>query len=298
VANGGALIQESLWRNNREFRELPRSAQCTYVQLCSTRDLDCAGQLTLNVAVLAKACDELTIEHVWRDLKILETARFIFVDTDTDEMLIRSYVRLVSARSPNAYKAALRAAKLISSPKLRHELALELLRLNRSDAASTAAEIDPVQTPSEPHRNGVHIPSERGIPSGSHPEPPVPVPVRYQYSPSVVGSVGEGPPARYCPKHMPDGTDSPCGACKDHRIAFEAWETTHQPQPPEPKTTPTLLPAEQEARRRAGIPDCPLCDDNGDAINDNGEPLGWECSHPQWAIDRHHANLKTRAAQK
>jgi predicted Fe-S protein YdhL (DUF1289 family) len=271
MANAAALIQESLWRNNRDFRALPRVAQCTYVQLCSTRDLDCAGQITLNVGMLAKACDEVTADDLASDLKTLEAARFVFVDEDTDELLIRSYLRLVSARSPNAYKAALKAAKLVNSPKLRHELAIELRRIGKADATAIANDIDPADIPSEPHPNPIGNPSERGIPSEPHAEPPVSVPVRYQSSPSVVGYVERAPdpePPTKCQRHR--GVENPpgCIGCQRAREAHEAWD------------------GRQELARRRALADlaqrkrdCPDCDDWGrvEFVDEDGTESLREC---------------------
>jgi hypothetical protein len=35
------------------------------------------------------------------------------------------------------------------------------------------------------------------------------------------------PPPRVCLSHQPNGTDEPCGRCKDARIAWEQWQEEH-----------------------------------------------------------------------
>lgn len=270
MANAAALIQESLWRNNPDFRRLPRTAQCTFVQLCSTRDLDCAGQLTVHIDLLAKACDEITVEDLWHDLKSLEVARFIFVDTDTDEMLIRSYVRLVSARSPNAYRSALKAAKMINSPKLRVELAKELRRLGKADASVTADEIMPDETPSESHLDPIETPSRSDIPSEPHREPPVSVPVLGHLS-SCGGQVGRGaPPNPYCQKH-PNGTERPCGGCKLAKDARADWDA-------ETKRLDKKRLADFWDEVRA----CDDCDPYGRL--EDGNELAGRCKNHDWSV--------------
>lgn len=266
MANAAALIEESIWRRDKAFRALPRAAQCTYMQLLSTKDLDCAGVLTLYVDLLAKGCDELTVDDVRRDLKILEEAEFVYVDTDTDEILIRSYLRRVSVRSPNAYKSALKAARMTVSPKLRAVLAVELRRIGRKDATETAQEINPSQpdanpvaTPSEPHTNGV-----------SHPEPPVSVPVQYQFSSPVGGSVGEEPPPEFCPKH-PNGTPDPCGDCRTRRQRREAWTQQHD----------TARRA-HAAARRAELDGCPDCCGSGQVLDDHDRAR--PCPRHDWLV--------------
>lgn len=251
MANAAAFVDEALWRRDKEFRALPRTAQCTFVQLLSQKDLDCAGVLTLHVELLAKGCDELTPEDIWSDLKALEQARFIHIDTDTDELLIRSYVRRVSVKSPNAMKAALRLAKMVSSPKLRSALAIELRRIERAEAIAVADEISPLDTPSGTHPEPIRTPSGRGNPSGTHPEPPAPAPVPEPVSPLVGGYVGEEPPSKFCNKH-PDGTDHNCGPCRARRIARERWDAEHAND-----RTDALAAFWTEVRAH------PDCDDNG-----------------------------------
>lgn len=266
MANAAALINEGMWRRDRDFRALPRLAQCTYLQLLSQKDLDCAGVLTLHIDLLAKGCAELTIENLWEDFKTLEAARFIFVDADTDELFIRSYVRLVSAKSPNAYKSALKVARMVNSPKIRAQLAAELRRLGRKDAAETADDINPLEprqnpvgTPSEP----VRIPSGGDIPSGTPGISTSSVPVLT----SVGGSVGEVPPPRFCDKH-PNGTDENCGACGVRRKAHDRWTEQNAQRI-----------ADRRAEFWAAVRACPDCDDNGNF--DDGHRV-YKCPAHEW----------------
>jgi hypothetical protein len=218
MANAAALIRESLWRD-KDFRQLPRLAQCMYMQLLSQKDLDCSGVLTLHLELLAKGCDEMSVDDIRGDLKTLESARYIFVDEEADELLIRSYVRLVSAKSPNAWKSVFKSARLVASPKIRRELANELRRLNRRDATELAEEIDPGHNPLEPHRNPIPTASERDNPSGPHSEPPRSVPVVVNLT-SGNTQVGEDRPQ--CSRHQ-ENFDGPCLRCKARR----EWDEHH-----------------------------------------------------------------------
>lgn len=249
MANAVGLIRESIWRD-RDFRALPRTAQATYFQILSQKDLDCAGVLTLHVDFLAKGCDEMTVENLWHDLKILEQARFIVVDSDTDELLIRSYARLVSAVNRNAWMGARKAAKMVVSPKIRPVLACELRRIGRADADELANDIDPGQTPSEPRPNPVLTPSPPRTPSerGSNPLSPDQSRPDLTY---VGGWVGEDPPPTTCPKH-PNGTDTPCGGCQTARKANEAWTVAHERR----------VATERQALR-AAIDACAYCEPTG-----------------------------------
>jgi len=249
MANAAALIRESLWRD-RDFRNVPRLPQCTYQQVLAQKDLDCAGVLTLNLPLLAKGCTELTVDQLRADFAVLEAARFVFIDEDTDELLVRSYMRLVSVKSPNAWKSALRAARLIQSRKIRRELASELRRMGRADATELADELDPIPNPSEPLSEPIRNPSEGDIPSGSHPEPPASVLGRYLTLSST--QVGEEP-SQFCSSH-PIGIDGNCFACGQARRTYPerkaAWDSERR--------------AASAQARQAAIDVCPLCDEFGD----------------------------------
>lgn len=253
MANAMALINEGLWRRDKEFQRLPRLAQCTYCQILCQKDLDTAGGLTLYMDLLVKACEELTVEQLKADFTVLEERRFIFVDYDTDELLVRSYARLVSAKSSsanqnNAWRSVAKNAGLIASEKLRHELAVELRRLRRKDADAIANEIDPHPTPSQPPLNPLGTPSE----NEGGPNPPSSVPVSVLVSPNAVGSVGEEP-SPFCPNH-PNDTDSACFGCGQARRTYperhSAWRNA--------------VATAEAAARNADIKACRLCDEFGE----------------------------------
>lgn len=270
MANAAALIRESLWRD-KDFRQLPRLAQCMYMQLLSQKDLDCSGVLTLHLELLAKGCDEVVVDDIRGDLKTLETARYVFVDEETDELLIRSYVRLVSAKSPNAWKSVFKSARMVASTKIRRELAVELRRVNRKDADDLADEIDPGDNPLEPHRNPIPTPSERDIPSEPHSEPPRSVPVVGHLT-SRSTQVGEQPPP-ICPRHE-ENSDVPCSACRKRRIWDENSRAVQARDDLERRRS--VKAAAADARRA-----CQFCDDDGWMLDIDGTPAdpAVKCSH-------------------
>jgi hypothetical protein len=268
MANAAGLINEGLWRKDKEFQKVPRLAQCSFCQVLSMKDLDTAGVLTLHLELLAKACDELTVEQLREDFAELEKRRFLFVDYDTDEIFIRSYVRLVSVKNRNSWSSVPKNARLVASPKIRHELAMELRRLRRADADEVAREIDPVPTPSGPGGNPVDTPSEPGTASKPRRDGDSLVPVLVLESPSVVGSVGE-PPSEFCKAH-PKGTDKSCFACGQARRTFPdrkaQWDT-------DTREAAALS-------RQAAIKACKLCDEFGDITFDDSVR---RCDHQEQA---------------
>jgi hypothetical protein len=256
VANAAALINEGLWRKDRDFQKLPRSAQCTYCQVLSQKDLDTAGGLTLHLELMAKGCEELTTEQLLADLAILEERRFIFVDYNTDELLVRSYARLVSGNTTRnlAWKSVPKNARMIASPKLRRELAVELRRLRRRDATELADEIDPDKQPPSDPLNPLGTPLENTTPLEGGPNPHSSVLVPVLVSPSVVGLVGEGP-RPHCNDHEENSTE-PCRTCQQRR----EWDELHEALA---ELDELDTRRRQRQSRAEAIANCPVCDENG-----------------------------------
>lgn len=258
MANAAALIKESIWRD-KDFRRLDRMAQCTYLQLVSQKDLDCAGLLTLHVSFLAKGCDDISEEDIRTDLKALQTDRFVFFDEDTDELFIRGYMRTAGVvKSPNIFKSALKSAGMVESEKLRLEVAAELRRLGRREASDLADELNPSGTlrPDPTNPSGIETlsePSSTGTVTGTG-------------SCSVVGSVGEEP-SPYCSAH-PNDTDTKCFACGQARRTYPErkaqWDTEVQ--------------LTQSRARQAAITACRLCDEFGEITFDDSVR---KCNHNQ-----------------
>lgn len=278
MASIGGVIHEAIWRN-KDFRALRRTAQCAYFQLLSQKDLDCAGILILNIDVLVKGCDEMTVNYFWDDLKILEESRFIVIDTDTDQVLVRSYIRLVSARSPNMWKAAKRLAGEVDSPRIRTVLAGELRRLGRSDADELAGELtaglEPLPNSSETLPEPFGNTTERGNPSETLPEPPASASASASNSPPVDGWVGRPPPKNPglktgepapCPKH-PGGYEhgEPCHACK----ALRRWDEGASERRKQERADAIR---ERDQLRQELIGACPHCDETGMRENESGIP--------------------------
>ncbi len=279
MANAAAMINEGLWRKDRDFQRLPRLAQCTFCQVLSQKDLDTAGGLTLNMDLLAKACDELTVEQLVADFAVLEERRFIFVDYETDELLVRSYVRLVSAvggPKNRAWLSVPKNARMIASPKIRHELAVELRRLRRKEADDLADEIDPLGTPPEPPRNPLGTPSENGTPFEGSPNPPSSVQVSVLESLPAVGHLGEHPRPE-CHDHE-ENSDEPCIRCQRRR----EWDKDHAAELKAAESARARAD-ELDARRRRNqsrqkaIDDCLICGPDG--FIDIGDDLARKCGH-------------------
>jgi hypothetical protein len=252
------MIHEAIWRDPH-FRSLSRSAQCTYFQLLSQKDVDCAGVLPLQVAKWAKGCTTMTETDLQADLAELENERFVYCDFDTDEAFVRSYMRNSNVlKVPNMIKSALRSARLVASEKIREVLAAELRRTNRPDAAETANEIDPQPgTLAEPLPN----------PSGRVPEPTgmgLGMGTGRTLVTTQVGGATDPPPI--CPKHGDNNAETPCRACKVRREWVAAAALARERDE-----------LDQRRQLREAALSCPDC--HGTNMVDDGDNRVRKCDH-------------------
>jgi hypothetical protein len=266
MTNSAALVKESIWRD-KDFRLLPRLAQCTYQQLLAQKEIDRAGLIRLHTRSLLRGCEELTEEQLYIDLEMLENGRFVFVDFDTDELFVRSYMRTFNiAKYPQYLANAVKGARMVESLKIRHEVALELQRLRVKVASDAASEIhNPAQCP---HCDGT-VPA----PSDVVPEQcTVPAPCSGSTSSSSVllvsNHLGEEP-SPFCSNH-PKGTDKSCFACGQARRTY-----------PERHSRWSSAVMEAAAlQRQAAIDACRLCDEFGDITFDDSVR---RCDHQEQA---------------
>ena len=125
-------IVVTIW-DDPDWRLLSAGAQWTYFMLLTQKDLTAAGTMSYNPRKWAKGCDALSEAHVERCVYELQDHRFVYLDEDTDEVLIRTYVRNDGIwKQPNMIRSACKSAVLVSSPLLRAALAFELARMPKS----------------------------------------------------------------------------------------------------------------------------------------------------------------------
>lgn len=153
MSRNHAVVQFAIWRDP-EYRSLPVEAQWAYLMLLSQPHVSQAGTLPLMPGKWAKGCDGMTAATVTTALEALEAARFVFFDEDTEEALIRSFIRNDGVlRQPNVLKSAIKSALLLESDKLRAVMCFELRRItgevSRPDIvdllASAIVELEPSQ---------------------------------------------------------------------------------------------------------------------------------------------------------
>jgi hypothetical protein len=168
MADYGKLLSR-IW-SDPEFTGLDARPQQLYCLLISYSTRNYAGVLPLTLKRWAKSTRDGTVDNVTDALKALTAAKFVAVDWDTEELLIRTYIRNDEVyRQPNLMISALKSARQVESPALRWVLHDELLRLpDHKDPQKTE------QTAKE-LVNGLQRTLPEGFGEGFHeaiPEPP------------------------------------------------------------------------------------------------------------------------------
>lgn len=129
MARTEARIYTEIWEDP-DFLALNPSAQRMFLFLVSQKDLAHDGVIALRERRWSKAAASLTPDGVSRDLKELAATRFVVIDEDTEELLVRSFIRRDKVyRQPNVLRAAADHLPLVSSRAIRAEIHAELARV-------------------------------------------------------------------------------------------------------------------------------------------------------------------------
>ncbi|MEM9610946.1 MAG: hypothetical protein AAGA99_26290 [Actinomycetota bacterium] len=123
-----AQLQTTIWADP-DFAALPAGAQLLYLKLLSEPQLSHAGVCGLTERRWARSTADHDRADVEVALSALEAARFVVVDEDTEEVLVRSLVRHGSMLSaPKRIDGVEQAVRLIASDELRLVVLTELRR--------------------------------------------------------------------------------------------------------------------------------------------------------------------------
>jgi hypothetical protein len=116
--------------NDDDWRALTMDAQWLYDSVLTQQKLSYCGVLDYFPGRIAQMAAGVTEAKVRTAVKRLEKARFIVVDEDTAELLIRSFVRHDGVMDRmNMGKAMTRALLTVTSRKVRDAVLMELARL-------------------------------------------------------------------------------------------------------------------------------------------------------------------------
>lgn len=133
MARSFAQIQVSIW-SDEDFKELDQLAQHMYFVLISQPRVNLVGVMDYMPKRLAACCYTMSTEDVESAVKTLVEHRFVLVDEETQELLIRSFVRRDGLlRTPNVAKGAAADFGEVMSERLRDAIEKELRRAYRDE---------------------------------------------------------------------------------------------------------------------------------------------------------------------
>lgn len=129
MARSHARLLASIWEDD-DFITLPPGAQRMYMFLISQRDLQHCGVIALRERRWSKKACGMTADGVRTELEVLAARRYVIIDDDAEELLVRSLMRRDKVYAqPNVFKAAADQIRAVSSREIRTVLLEELERL-------------------------------------------------------------------------------------------------------------------------------------------------------------------------
>lgn len=305
-----ARINLGIWGDD-DFRDLTPAEQHLYFALWTSPNLTYCGAGDWHPGRLANLAGDWTRHDVEQAAAGLSRRLFLLIDTDTDEFLLRSWIKHDGLwRTPNMAVSVANARAALSSRNLRGVVVHEVLKIQalhedsgswKRDAVvsmlgqnaidpATLEPFNPGPNPgpkggSNPTANPGSNPTAKGWP-GNRPNPgPTPTPSTLLSSYSngdyvsrdvTTGAHEDSRPLDRCATHAGMDIVPPCGACAEARKAGEVWDRRAKRD--------RIVAERQERETRAdverdAIARCDLCDGRGYAG-------GRVCDHDPGVADR------------
>jgi hypothetical protein len=140
-----ARLYASIWRDE-DFIALPAMAQRAYFFLISQLDTSLCGVVVMRGEPWASKAAGLTAGELRRDFDVLAERRFVVIDDETGELLVRARIRRDEVLAgPKLIKPLARACSLVESGKLRAAIAAELRRCHAEGLVNPRIEDQVVQ---------------------------------------------------------------------------------------------------------------------------------------------------------
>ena len=137
MARSHGRVMATIW-NDPDFLALEEGPQRLYLFLLSQPDLSHAGLVPMRIRRWAKKVANCTTADIEKHLNTLADSRFLLVDDETEEVLIRTFVRNDGVyKQPKVMLRMREDARQIESATLRAAFSAELHRLPL-DELSTA----------------------------------------------------------------------------------------------------------------------------------------------------------------
>lgn len=118
-------VLSSIW-SDPEFRVLEMAPQWLYIRLLSSQHRNLIGIVPFTPRAWQASVTRVHLDVIGKALDVLAEARFVLVDEQTDELLIRSSVKHDPPRNPSATLGMWRQWAQIESVELRRAVVVEI----------------------------------------------------------------------------------------------------------------------------------------------------------------------------
>lgn len=146
MARDRASIRIDMWGDG-DWRDLTRDAQHLYMLLLSHPTLSYAGVAEWHPGKLAAMSYGATAAEIVADAAALESHGFIVVEPDTDEVLIRSFIKHDGLmKQPKLVVSMTTAYAAVASRKIQLVIAHEVQKMRDREPGMRAWEVKQVQT--------------------------------------------------------------------------------------------------------------------------------------------------------
>ena len=156
MARDRASIRIDMWAD-QDFRDLSGEAQRLYMQLMSHPTLSYAGVAEWRPGRLAAMSADLTADSIERAGSELEGQFFIVIDRETEEVLVRSFVKHDGLmKQPKLVVSMTTAFAAVASRIIREVIAFEVQKLRKRDPDMNAWGVKQVETVLKAKGTDVH----------------------------------------------------------------------------------------------------------------------------------------------
>lgn len=137
MAREHARLMTRIWFDD-DWRTLSTDAQRVYLLAISQQDMSYAGVVPYRPKRWASLSKRTTVARIRSAVAELEAGGYVVVDEDTEELLVRTFIRHDRVLAvPNVARAMVRAYRAIVSDHLRDRVLGELARSYRTSTAET-----------------------------------------------------------------------------------------------------------------------------------------------------------------
>jgi len=147
-------VVTSIWKDE-DFRALTESSQRVYLMLITQADITSVGTLSMTLRRWAGYASDGSTKALEAALAELEEARYVVIDWEREELLVRSFVKWDGGYTNNLRLKAIQSSALtVSSPMLQGVLAAEMNKLN----IIHAIQVSPIEALSRPLQSHIEGP--------------------------------------------------------------------------------------------------------------------------------------------